>query len=589
MRAVLIATGQSPDNAFLDDHVVAPLLPVADRPFVQHVVEYLVQQGVVDFDWVLCYRPEEVERFLGGGERWGARFCYHLVRDPSRPYRGLGARIPSQGRDVVLLGHADRLPAIRLGDTQDSWRAGSASDRTTQTDLPATSPTLYGWRQAEAEPLCWSGWALFPPQGWHCLGWDDVDEEGLFRRICAAEVTPGWVRVPHLLSVQNLGGLLAANAAVLQGQFPGLLANGRLPQPLRVARKARVHPSARVVPPVCLGEDCEVAADAKVGPYVTVGAGCVIDRGTSVTNTVIVPGTYVGEDLELHNAFVSPQGLFRALPGEELRHEENCPIASLPESGLARGAGRLLSMAAGCLLLLSATPVFLVVAPLLALWRRGKVVYLTRVVRVPLGPDPQAWPTFTLLSFSPQDPGEGTTLGPGHFFLRFLPALVNVARGDLRLVGLPPQTPAQLRHLGADWQVLYRHSKAGILSATLLACDSLSEDEAYATEAVNALTGGLVRDVGLFLRYLVAVVGGITCCLPFLRPTGPPRRGFFAPQGSAAPTPVPGAAGREQVDVTADCQRTSHHASVVHLAHPPPGPHLPVNRLALGPRGKELP
>src|SRR5262249_9083448 len=146
--AVIIATGVTTDGFTWDGRSPAPLAPLVDRPFIQHVVEHLVSQDVREFDWVLSHLPEEIEQVLGTGERWGARFRYHLVRDPFHPYEGLKA-LGGGEDDLILFGHADRLPAMRLGDVAEPSRRG---------------PVLYAWCEAhggsEQATWRWSGWAV---------------------------------------------------------------------------------------------------------------------------------------------------------------------------------------------------------------------------------------------------------------------------------------------------------------------------------------------------------------------------------------------------------------------------------------------
>ena len=71
MRAIVIATGEAPDMTGLSERYPAPMLPLVDRPFIQHVVEILVDQGVTVFDFVLSHQPEKIEEVLGDGTRWG--------------------------------------------------------------------------------------------------------------------------------------------------------------------------------------------------------------------------------------------------------------------------------------------------------------------------------------------------------------------------------------------------------------------------------------------------------------------------------------------------------------------------------------
>ena len=73
MKAVLIATGELTETRFAGDPYLTCLLPLMDRPFIQHVVECLVTQGLKDFTVILCQSPEKVEGLLGDGTRWGSR------------------------------------------------------------------------------------------------------------------------------------------------------------------------------------------------------------------------------------------------------------------------------------------------------------------------------------------------------------------------------------------------------------------------------------------------------------------------------------------------------------------------------------
>src|SRR5262249_10913583 len=110
MRAILIATGEGPGVAPLDERYPVPLLPLVDRPFLQHVIEFLAHNGIKQIDLVLSHLPEKIENYFGDGTRWGSTITYHLARDPTRPYRLL--RALHYDGNPILLGHADRLPPL---------------------------------------------------------------------------------------------------------------------------------------------------------------------------------------------------------------------------------------------------------------------------------------------------------------------------------------------------------------------------------------------------------------------------------------------------------------------------------------------
>jgi hypothetical protein len=473
-------------------------MTLVDRPFIQHVVEFWVGQGVRVFDWILSHLPEEFERFLGTGERWGAEFRYCLVRDPCRPYSSLH-RLAADAREGVLLGHADRLPAICLANVESEINLGG--------------PVLFTWKERGAtgeEGSSWSGWAFCPQQAWRSLGGRDIDEAGLQRQLSLAAPTARWHEVSQLLSVRTFEDIFESNCTVLRNEFPGLLLAGKAEMPnVRLARSAVIHSSAQIVSPVFIGSGCEVAARAIVGPNVVLGPDCVIDRNTSVANAVLLPGTFVAEGLELDGVVVDRALIIPTRASRPIQAGEGYAVGGLADYGLLKHCSSLTSMALGVVLLLLASPVLLLVTLFLRVCQGGKVWHARQVVKLPAGPNEESWSTFGLWSFCPRanDGGGSGLSGTGlrHFFLEFLPALVNLAKGDIRLVGLPARTPNEVKRLGGDWQAFYLRGSTGIISPTLVNSRPFSREEAYATEGVYAVAGGVALDFSLLFSYLFLV------------------------------------------------------------------------------------
>jgi mannose-1-phosphate guanylyltransferase len=497
MRAFIVATGEPLEARFTSKPDLR--VPLVDRPFLQHVVEYCVSQGVHVFDWILCHQSAEVEQLLGQGVRWGVEFRFHLVPSSLHPYGRIGALLAAEGKDeAVLLGHADHLASFPLA----------------QVDLTqaATGPILFGACApgclANSEQWKWSGWAVAAPE--------------LLRRCCGKEALavhlehqlrsqPGarWIEVSPILSMGSLEEVLAANCTALREELPWLMSSGRCVEPqVRLGRHVLLDPSAVLLAPVFIGADCEIGAGARIGPNTVLGASCVIDRQAQIADAVVHPGTYVGESLELAHVVVDGDHLVARLP----ESEQPAVLAPLDSSGLSRAAKHVLSRLTGAVLLLAALPVLLAVAVILKLCRAGKVWHKAAVLRLPISSPVGPWTTFPLWSFCPHegriDQKEGKAAGLRHFFLRFLPGLINVARGDLQLVGLPPRLPGEARRLGPDWQMLYLQGRAGLVSEALLSPEKPTEEEMYAMEGVSSVAGNTLQSCALLGRYLLWVVAG---------------------------------------------------------------------------------
>jgi lipopolysaccharide/colanic/teichoic acid biosynthesis glycosyltransferase len=141
---------------------------------------------------------------------------------------------------------------------------------------------------------------------------------------------------------------------------------------------------------------------------------------------------------------------------------------------------------------------------------------------VPAPLEQRRWRTFPLLSFEPETQ-RGIGCGYRDLLLRFLPALVNVVKGDLSLVGVPPRTPEEVALLPQDWQNLYLRAKAGIITEVAVrhGADADASDQ-YAGEAFYVATANWRYDLNLMLRFLALSLLGV----------GRPRRPV--PVGTAA-------------------------------------------------------
>jgi len=494
MRAILFTPGDWPGIAPLNERHPAPLLPLVDRPFLQHIVEYLVHLGVRKFDVVLSHQPEKFEQFLGDGKRWGCTFTFHLARDPERPYRLLRTMNYEEG-EPILLGHAERLPLLPLADAKSG-----------------PTPLLFCSRPTDgAERLDWTGWALLTSD--HLAGLTpDANEAGLLSHLEA--VSPeGPVRrdVGRQVTFRTFDDILQAHHAVLAKNFNGLMLTGREIEPgIWLSRNVVLHPTAEIFPPVYIGEDCSIGAGVKLGPKAVVGHGCVLDTHSTVTNSVIFPGSYVGEGLELADVIVEKNRLINARHGAAVTITDNFILGSLHDDYLRRSMARTLGRIGAGIALVLLSPLFAATVLYLKLMRGGPVREWIEAVRLPAGGEETGWQTFSLLSFLTTKEARQRlpmTASRRDFFLRFLPGLWNVMRGEVSIIGVPPRSREQIKQLPRDWQVLYLSGKAGLVTETTIFCGpGATDDDRYAAETVYVASAGWRHDLRLLRGYFARVL-----------------------------------------------------------------------------------
>lgn len=501
MRAIVMATGQVRSASFMEERDCTPLFPLVDRPFIQHVVESLQGQGVTVFDFILHHLPEQFERLLGDGTRWNSTFRFHLAHDLEQPYTLLKTICSDDNDEPILLVHADRLLAVPM--LQD----GSAP--------PVSSLRMFCWRNPEAtdatEALQWTGWAWLPCPVLATLS-GAPDERTLAAHLmtlaCGTVSNAALIEVPKPLSVQSYNDLLTAHHLVLNKEFTGLLATGREVEPgIWLSRNVSLHPTVRLVPPVYIGENCRIGKGTQIGPAAVIGKNCVLDDGCTVEHSLVFPESYVGEGLELTDVIADRNRLINVRFDAAVHIEDDFILGNLADKHLQRWLSRTVSQTLALFLLICTWPVLALTALWLKLRRPGPVLYTQTVVRLPVPAHAAHWHTCSLWRFAPAvvtgpPMQEGLVSRLRYVLLYALPALVNIARGELRFVGVTPRTQEAIMALPPDWRALYLRAKAGFITeAQVRYATAPSEDELYTAEACYSVMASLWYDVQLFCAY----------------------------------------------------------------------------------------
>ncbi|MEO8659368.1 MAG: NDP-sugar synthase [Bryobacteraceae bacterium] len=462
MRAIVLAYAPVTDAS--ERNHAAAMLPLLDRPMVQHVVEQLVRQGVRKIDFILSAEPHQIEEHLGDGSAWGARFRYHLTPGDQPPTVALRA-IDLSGDTMVTLARAKCLLRLMDGDLRDASESGV--------------PTLFVSEQDNATGGSFRGWACLPAQ---LLAEAPCDDEASFEeyiRILASE--SGQTVSRDGITVGSYEQMLHANRRLLEEGAAGLMVHWReAGSGIRLGRNVYVHPSAEIVAPVFIGPNSRVGRNAVVGPFAVIGASSVVSRGTFVRRSVVLPGTFLGPYLEFDGVAVDAGTV--VAPGLDAHVKGGEYLFSGPSYAPLRiSVLRLAERLTALLLLAVGSPLLL----LMVLWRTVKGMPAFRrdaVVRLPAMGEQGEWPTFEMLGFaSLRRSGESLW---HHALYRLLPGLVHVMRGECRLVGLPPRTMDEVVRLPQAWRNLYIGGEVGLVDEALVRYGSrATREEKFASDA----------------------------------------------------------------------------------------------------------
>jgi len=501
MRAVIIATGKTFDESPRSGDDVPELRPLLCRPFIEHVIEYLQSVGCDHFDVFLNNKPEHFRTILGNGERWGINLERHLVKDAVTPYHRIKSVVANNGQsEPVLLVHGNRLPQLSeafINDNQYSTTASVFFENSQTT----TSNEIF--------PPAWAGTALVPIEWFNTIDTDSTEEtitQHFNRNQDNSTQANDFIKT---LDARTYKSLLEANLRVLNKKFTGLLLKtNEIEEHVWISRNVVLHPTAKILPPVFIAQDCRIEKNTIIGPGAIISENTVVDKYASVKNSVIMPDSYIGEALNIRDSIVNKNRMINTRLDADISLTEDFLLGSLVKKTQRPLRIRIPSFIAGFLLFVPTCPLIMLAAIIKKIHCQGSLFQKTEFLQLPAVSDSSDWQTATLYHLCGETKSRDIQTLTGQkplydFFFRFLPGLISVLSGHMHIVGLPPRSPEEVKHLPKDWRDLYLKGKPGLITENFVVHGpAANEDDNYTAEIFYATRASLKHDFSLFVRYL---------------------------------------------------------------------------------------
>jgi NDP-sugar pyrophosphorylase family protein len=113
---MVLAAGRGTRLAPLTDTTPKPLLPVAGRPFLEHILEFLRAGGVAEVVINLHHLGHRIEEHLGDGARFGLRIHYSWEDPILDTGGGIKRAEPLLAGEPFVVLNGDSLLEVRLAD-----------------------------------------------------------------------------------------------------------------------------------------------------------------------------------------------------------------------------------------------------------------------------------------------------------------------------------------------------------------------------------------------------------------------------------------------------------------------------------------
>ena len=320
MKAVILAAGEGSRMRPLSYTRPKVMLPVANKPILEHLLLELMKAGIKDLILIVGYHDEQVRNYFGNGEKWGASIEYVTQRkqlgtaDAVRTVEHLVS-----GNFIMLTGDAvvnhkdieqlsqfstNTMSVIEVEDTSGLGLVEVEKDKVIRiyekVDVPPTHTANAGFYMFTPEIFKAISQTLKSPRG-------EYEITDSLRLLNEWGLTLTYHRINYWLDLSYPWDLLKANETLLpeieQVRLGEIEEHVVMKGLVSVGKGTNVRSGSYIVGPVIIGEDCDIGPNCYIRPHTAIGNGCHIGSAVEVKNSIIMNGSkvphqnYVGDSV----------------------------------------------------------------------------------------------------------------------------------------------------------------------------------------------------------------------------------------------------------------------------------------------------
>ena len=321
MKAVIMAGGEGTRLRPLTSNVPKPMLPIVNRPMMEHIVTLLRNHGITEIVVTVAYLANSIRTYFGDGSEFGVRMVYATEDTPLGTAGSVRNAIDElDERFLVISGdvltdidltsvmefHADHdaMATIGLVSVENPLEFGiviTKPDGSIERFLEKPS-----WGQVFSDTIN-TGIFVLEPEIFEFIppnGVVDFSSDVFPQLLRAGKGLYGAVATGYWEDVGTLESYSRSHKDVLDGKVQVEIEGFELSHGVWLGEGAEVHPNAVVAGSAVIGPSCRVDAGVRIGDYTVLGSNVRVRADSDLERTVIHDNVYVGEGARLRGAVV---------------------------------------------------------------------------------------------------------------------------------------------------------------------------------------------------------------------------------------------------------------------------------------------
>ncbi|MDO8587779.1 MAG: NDP-sugar synthase [Armatimonadota bacterium] len=320
MKAMILAAGVGSRLDPLTRNLPKPMVPIVNKPVMEHIVELLARHGFTDIMVNLYYLGDQIQSYFGNGEKWGVNIQYSM-EDRLWGDAGSVKRCEEFFDDTFLVIGADDLADIDLTRLVRVHKEKNAAATIALSIVD--DPSEYGIalinegdrvvrfvekpRREVFSNTANTGVYVFEPEILELI--PRGVEYGLGKHLLPFLLQQkrrfnGHLTASYWSDVGNMKQYQQTHYDVMDGRVSIDLPHLQVKKHDWRGQNVTIDPSAEIGYPVMIGNNCRIEKGARLLEYSVLGDDCVLEKGACVTRSILWHGASVMKDTMLERCVV---------------------------------------------------------------------------------------------------------------------------------------------------------------------------------------------------------------------------------------------------------------------------------------------
>ncbi len=342
MRAVVMAGGEGTRLRPLTTGKPKPLVPVMNRPIMEHIFMHLKSYGITEIVVTLYYLADQISGYFGDGSELGLDIKYSIEESPLGTAGAVKQCEKYLKDDSFVIVSGDALTDARLDRAINFHRSRGSMATLLLARVP--NPLEFGvvvtdndgrierflekpdWSNVFSDTVN-TGMYVLEPEVFDLMenGKNTDWSQDVFPKMLEQQkALYGYVlgEDEYWCDIGNLEQYREAHEHIFDGKVK-LSMNAVESSPgIWVEPGVSIQAGANLEAPVYIGKQSLIKKNAHVGPYSVIGENCIVEEHATVERSVLWGSVYAGRDSHVSSSVVASHSVLK----REVTVRENCVI-----------------------------------------------------------------------------------------------------------------------------------------------------------------------------------------------------------------------------------------------------------------------